>query len=356
MSPLKVGWIGCGFVGQAAHLEAFVRNPAATITGLAELRAELRSSALQSYGIHRGFPDHHKLLSELDCDTVVAIVNRRHTFEVARDVLNAGKHLLTEKPMALTHEKAKILVEIAESKALTYSVGFMRRYDQGVIKTRELLQDSDLRAELGNIVGARFFVEAGSDYCGIEPRLTTKEVYPRPLAIDVAPAWLPEALHEDYERFLNICSHDINLINFFFDGHKEVEHVDFHPCGYSTAVLSHDSMPILLQWMYRPRDEGGWKEGLEIKFEMGSISLELPPAFLRNVPSAISIEVYQKSGADLGSIKQILGDYSWSFTNSDKAFVDAVLTGAQTEHSGAKCLKDFLLFDRIWQEIARRYN
>ena len=99
MKKIKVGWIGSGFVGQAAHLERFIRFENSEVVALAEIRPKLRKMVGKSFGIPHLYDHHTKLLNESDCEAVVAIVHRRHAYDVAKDVLLSGRHLLIEKPM-----------------------------------------------------------------------------------------------------------------------------------------------------------------------------------------------------------------------------------------------------------------
>lgn len=108
--------MGSGFVGQSAHLENVIAFKEANIVALAELRPELRERVANSFGIPKTYSSHLDLLENEQCDAIIAVVNRRHTFEVARDILNAGVNLLTEKPMAQTSASAFELVEIATRK------------------------------------------------------------------------------------------------------------------------------------------------------------------------------------------------------------------------------------------------
>ena len=349
MKKLKVGWVGAGFVGQAAHLEGFIKFPEAEVVALAELRPKLRKRVISSYNIPVGVPSHKELLENIECDAVVAVVNRKQTFGVAKDILESGIHLLTEKPMAQTKETASQLVEIANEKGVTYSIGFMRRYDNGVRKAKKIVEELRANGKLGRIISVRVFVEAGGDYCGITPRIETKEPRLKPAPTEIAPKWLTKKLHKEYERFVNVCSHDINLLRFLILENPKVSSVDFRPSGYSHALLDFGEFQGVLQWVMLPDDSEMWNEGIEIYFEKGKVLLNLPPAFLRNSPSEIVISSYnsEKYGGNLES--RTKGDYSWSFENSDLAFVRNALKGSRSDHSGQDSLKDFDIVDNIWK-------
>ena len=351
MKKLSVGWVGAGFVGQAAHLERFVDFPNAEVKALAEKRHNLRNKVATSYQIEGKFSDHKELLENTSTEAIVAVVNRRHTFQVAKDVLQSGKHLLTEKPMAQTRSSATQLADLSKEKGVIYSVGFMRRYDSGVLKAKDLIDKYRENGEIGNIISVRIFVEAGDDYCGIQQRIKTDEPRPPTEEKDIAPEWLNKELHKDYEKFVNICSHDVNLLRFLIPEEPVITAVDYRAEGYSYALMDFDNFPGILEWVYRPSDSDGWKEGMEINFEKGKISLNLPPAFLRNISSNITLSLDSSTNSREVSDLRIRGDYSWAFENSDRAFVDAVLSGKQTYHSGEDSVRDFDIIDQIWKKL-----
>jgi len=351
LKKLKVGWVGAGFVGQSAHLERFIKFPEAEVVALAELRPELRKKVIASYNIPEGVSSHKELLANIDCDAVVVVVNRKQTYAIAKDILEAGLHLLTEKPMAQTQVAARQLVEIANDKGVTYSVGFMRRYDDGARKAKRIIEELRRNQELGKVISVRVFVEAGNDYCRIASRIETKEPRMDPGPADIAPHWLPKKLHQEYEMFVNVCSHDINLLRFLISENPLVTAVDYRPSGYSYALLDFGKFPGVLEWVMLSDVSDQWREGIEIQFEKGKIQLNLPPAFLRNVSSEIVISPYKSTKLGESSESRIQGDYSWSFENSDLAFVKHALKGSRSDHSGQDSLNDFDIIDQIWQKI-----
>jgi len=352
-SPLKVGWIGSGFVGQCAHLENVVGFADVKIVALAELRPELRERVAVSFGISKTYSSHIELLEDEQCDAIIAVVNRRHTFGVAKDILSAGVNLLTEKPMAQTSAAAIELAEIATKKSLIYSVGFMRRYDDGVRKGRKIINEFLKTKELGEIISVRIFVEAGSDYCGIRQRVITKEEKPKTSENSIAPSWLNKNLHVEYEHFVNVCGHDINLLRFLFPEMPQVTAVEYRPEGFSYILLRYPTFGGVFEWGYRKADVDGWRECVEVRFESGQVDILLPPAFIRNISAKVLIRRESIGSVRPSSHLTINGGYSWAFENSDRAFIEGVRLGTQTENSGIDSTKDFELIDQIWRKIVQ---
>ena len=91
------------------------------------------------YGIARCYATHDALLKDPEVDAI-AVTPRSMIFEVARDCLLPVKHLHTEKPMTLRYDQAQELVDLAKEKNLTYAVGFMRRYDAGIQRAKDIFE------------------------------------------------------------------------------------------------------------------------------------------------------------------------------------------------------------------------
>ena len=296
--------------------------------------------------------DHHtELLNESDCEAVVAIVNRRHTYDVAKDVLLSGRHLLIEKPMVATYDQAKDLVEIAKNNNLIFCVGFMRRYDDGVCIFKNKLDEFRKNNDLGEIISFRMFLEAGNDYCGIFPRLMTDEVKPVAPPINIAPKWIPKQYKNSYEQFVNVCSHNINLMRFLLDEIPDISNVNYRKDKFSYVNFEFKDFFGILEWGFKPNDPDGWLEGVEIRFEHGDISLSMPPAFLKDTSSIVRIRKDSSNVTKRSQTISIRGNYTWAFENSDRAFIENIQTNKTAFTSGELCLDDYIVIDEIWRNI-----
>ena len=98
-------------MGQLAHIANYAELNKCRMVALAELRPGLRELVARRYGIDRVYATHEQLLADSGVDAVVVVTQRFLTGPVALDCLRAGKHVLTEKPMASTCEQATTLVE-----------------------------------------------------------------------------------------------------------------------------------------------------------------------------------------------------------------------------------------------------
>lgn len=148
----KVGVIGVGFIGPA-HMEA-IRRQGFEVLALAESDQESAEKAAERLMVPKAYGDWRHLVSDPDIDVVhVASPNYLH-FEHTKGALEAGKHVICEKPLAMTAEESKMLVKIAEEKNLVNAVNFNLRF-------YPLIQDAKARIDAGEL-GDRIYIIQGS--------------------------------------------------------------------------------------------------------------------------------------------------------------------------------------------------
>ena len=131
LEPLRVGYIGCGFMAQRVHLPNFAAMPEVTLLALAELRPELGPQVRQRFGIPRLYRDHQELLADPDIEAVAVSAAFAVQGELARQALLAGKDVFMEKPMAISLVQADAILEAERESGKRLMVGYMKRYDAG---------------------------------------------------------------------------------------------------------------------------------------------------------------------------------------------------------------------------------
>ena len=345
--PVKLGIIGAGFMGQVAHLMNYVEIENCEIVALAEMRPELCSQVAQRYKIPETYPTHLDLLKNSNVEAVAIITIREMIGPIALDCLNAGKAVITEKPMASTFQQAKILVDVAEKNNLIYKVGYMRLFDEGVQKAKKILDDIRSSNELGSIIFARVHCFGGSGYCNIDGHIMTDE--PRPLEGNTwsgAPDWCPDNLKGQYNEYLNTYCHEINLIRYLLEGSPKLSSVNFEHRAGRIAVLNFNSFIATIETGFYSFQ--GWDSKIEIFFEHGSLTLKTPPQMLRNVSA--EIEIYK--ARDLQVRTYPLSGWTWSFRRQAEAFIEDVQRGKVGLGSGKDALEDMRLIEEMWKKAA----
>ncbi len=126
---VRVGVIGCGRIAQAAHLPAIAKADGVTLAGVCDASEQLATKVAARNGVPC-YTAVERLLPE--CDAVVVAVPDRAHHAVARAALQAGKHVLVEKPLAMDQSEAEELAHLAARYGLCLQVGAMKRHDPGV--------------------------------------------------------------------------------------------------------------------------------------------------------------------------------------------------------------------------------
>jgi myo-inositol 2-dehydrogenase/D-chiro-inositol 1-dehydrogenase len=141
---LRVGIAGCGFVTATRHLPAIGRLDGIEVVALADLDPTVLARVAGQFGIARRYGDPAELVHDEDVDAVAVCVPAAHHVEVALQAIEAGKHVLVEKPLTLSLVEADRLVERARSSPLKVQVGFNLRWHRLVRQARGVLESGRL--------------------------------------------------------------------------------------------------------------------------------------------------------------------------------------------------------------------
>lgn len=113
---IKVGIIGCGGIANGKHLPALKQLDNVELIAFCDIVEEKAQQAAKTFGAPdaKVYTDYKELLKDESIVSVhVCTPNKSHSF-ITIDALNAGKHVLCEKPMAKTAEEAQKMLEAAK--------------------------------------------------------------------------------------------------------------------------------------------------------------------------------------------------------------------------------------------------
>lgn len=150
MSQLKVAVIGAGSISEV-HFAGYDQNPEATIVAVCDLNEERAKAKAGKYKAEKVYTDYRELLADPGIDAVsICTWNNSHA-EIAVAALEAGKHVLVEKPLCKTVEEALRVQEAVRQSGKTLQVGFVRRYSSNTQIVKQFLE----AGELGEIYYAK---------------------------------------------------------------------------------------------------------------------------------------------------------------------------------------------------------
>ena len=195
MKKLKVAIFGIGFMGRV-HTEALRRLGNIEVIGVAGRTAAAARKFADALSIERATGNYQDLLADPELDAVhICTPNELH-FPMAQAAMQAGKHVLCEKPLASTIAEANAMLAMAKEKGLAHCTLYnVRAYPQvqNMLRMREagdlgeiqvvqgtysqdwLLYDTDWnwRIESGP---SRTFADIGTHWCDLAEHITGRRI------------------------------------------------------------------------------------------------------------------------------------------------------------------------------------
>ena len=122
---IKVGVIGVGVLGRF-HTKLYKENPNVELVGVFDVSSSQAAKIGKEFGVQT-FPSEAELAAQ--CDALTVAVPATNHYETAMPLIEMGKHLLMEKPLAATVPQAKEMVEASEKRGLVFGVGHVERFN-----------------------------------------------------------------------------------------------------------------------------------------------------------------------------------------------------------------------------------
>jgi len=178
---MNAGVIGVGNMGRH-HARNYAEMTGVNLVGVADPNEAVGKEIAQKSKCNY-YADYKELLKNEKLDLVTIAVPTKLHKKVALDCINAGVHILIEKPIALSVKDAKEVVAKARAKGVKFTVGHIERFNPAVLKLKELIDSG----KLGKIIS-----------------VSTFRLGPLPMQI------------KDANVVIDIGVHDIDIMNWFF--------------------------------------------------------------------------------------------------------------------------------------------
>ena len=127
---LRAAIVGCGGIANNKHLPVLVKQENLKIVAFCDIIEQRAIDARAKFGKGDEYitTDYHKVIEDKDVDVVYVLTpNRSHSF-ITVDALNAGKHVMCEKPMAINSAEAKKMLDAAKATGKKLSIGYQNRH------------------------------------------------------------------------------------------------------------------------------------------------------------------------------------------------------------------------------------
>lgn len=143
---LKIGIIGCGGIATQKHMPALSKLKNVELVAFCDIIEERAQKACKNFGTAEAkvYTDYKELLKDETIEVIhVCTPNRSHSF-ISIDAMEAGKHVMCEKPMAKTSEEALSMVEAAKRTGKKLTIGYQNRYREDSMYLKRACEDNAL--------------------------------------------------------------------------------------------------------------------------------------------------------------------------------------------------------------------
>jgi predicted dehydrogenase len=148
--PTRIGIIGSGNIGNV-HMETFKKIPWAQLAGVTDAYLPLAEARAKEHDIEQVYANADKLLADPSIDAVVIAVSNEWHAPIAVQALEAGKHVMLEKPMAIDLASARLIVEAERKAGKTLMIPHQMRWEAVAQAVKEQVE----KGALGNIYHAK---------------------------------------------------------------------------------------------------------------------------------------------------------------------------------------------------------
>ena len=138
---IRVGVLGAGAWARSAHLPGYMRDPRCKVVAIADPQIGLAEEVAAQFDVPQHTENHLDVIHRDDVDLIDVCTPSRTHFDLAWAALEAGKHVLCEKPVAYDFKDTLRAYELARSKSLKTKLGFTFRYSPAMQHMKELIDE-----------------------------------------------------------------------------------------------------------------------------------------------------------------------------------------------------------------------
>ena len=166
---INVGIVGCGKITQVRHLPEYAANPNAKIAGLFDLNMDRARELAEKYGA-KAYASCEEMFADPAIDAVSVCSSNNTHAAITIAALRAGKHVLCEKPMAISLEECEEMVKVARECGKYLMIGQNQRLAAAHIKARKLIG----KGAIGRVISFETaFRHGGPETWSVDPGANT---------------------------------------------------------------------------------------------------------------------------------------------------------------------------------------
>lgn len=311
---LNIGILGCGPISQAAHLESAVKARNVNLYAICDVADDLRGRMSATFAPQKSYDNYETMLADPTLDAVVIATSDSFHVAAATMALQAGKHVLCEKPLGVSVEEVEELKASVVSSGKILQVGHMKRYDAGLQSAKAFID-----GEMGEMLALKAW------YCDSTHRYAMTDAVQPSIIKSVhakKPSKNPKADLEQYYMLAHGC-HLLDVARYFGGEIVEVEarlrqrfgaYCWFIDIAFANGTIGHLDLTVTVRM--------DWHEGFQIYGENGSI-----------IGKTYNPWYYKSSDVDIfrdatGETSRVLGADGHFYRRQMEGFAEAILKGS----------------------------
>lgn len=153
MKKTNIAVVGLGGIAQLVHLPILSKLNSVNIVAVSEVNKNRLKTVGNKFNVSNQYSDYKKMLAENDIDAVIIATPTKSHLEVSLEAINAGKHILIEKPIAVNYEEAKKINDAAKKAKVKAMVGMNFRFRPDAMLLKSMINGSEL--------GDLFYIRCG---------------------------------------------------------------------------------------------------------------------------------------------------------------------------------------------------
>jgi predicted dehydrogenase len=356
VSQLRVGVIGLGEVAQVVHLPILESLPDLyQVAAVCDISPTLRDLVGHRYGVERRYADVGEMLADAPLDCVLVLNSDEYHTETVVVALEAGLHVLVEKPMCLAPREAEEIIAARDRSGCVVMVGYMRRFAPAFEAAKARLET------LGRINYARIHDIIGRNQLMIDqtahvvrpddvPKAALEERWARGSGLvrealgDVDPV-----LGGAYRLLCGLGSHDLSAMRELLGRPNRVATArQWREGGYIAAMFEYDDYIALYETGVD--DQVRFDAHLEVYGETAELRVQYDTPYIRHFPTTLVVKETVGDGYQESVLRPHLKD---PYTHELEHFHAAVTGGAQVKTTPEDYVEDMELFIQIIRAIER---
>ena len=272
MKKVRIGFVGVGNMGQAAHLRNYASLPDCEVAALCEVRPQLAQRVAARYGVPNVYASVEEMVSREKLDGLVAPQPFDRHGSLVAPLYRFGLPILTEKPLAHSVEVGETMIAQLEQSGSCHMVGYHKRSDPATVWAKREIMRLQSTLEAGALRYVRITMPPGDWIAGgFHEVLGSDEPMPA-LERDAAPTDMDESTFATYVSFVNYYIHQVNLLRHLLGENYRVTHAD--PSGALIVAQSERGVCGAIE-MAPYSTSLDWHESALVAFERGYLKLEL---------------------------------------------------------------------------------